>query len=147
MPVFDLGNSVAVVPMHNPATYSADRDGASVDTVGFAYAFIVIHAGNIIAPQNINFFVEHSETSGGTYESCMILGTETAAIVRVQNAQDDTCLIVRIDLNNTKRFIRARADHSSSAGHTYAVSMVLLPYTTDATTSDTGSASAPTLSI
>jgi len=147
MPVFDLGNSVAVVPMHNPATYSADRDGAVVDTVNFAYAFIVFHAGNIVNPEQIVFTVEEAETASGSFSACKILGTDTDAQIRIQNAQDDSCLIVRIDLNNTKRFIRARADHSASAGHTYAVSMVLLPYNTDATTSDTGAASAPTLSI
>jgi hypothetical protein len=147
MPVFDLGNSVAVVPMHNPATYSADRTGASVDTVNFAYAFIVLHAGNIISPENVTFTIEHSETSGGTYEACKLLNSTDDAVVRMTNGQDDTCLIVRIDLNNTKRFIRANANHSASAGHTYAASMVLLPYMTDASTADTGAASAPTISI
>lgn len=147
MPVFDLGNSVAVVPMHNPATYSADRTGASVDTVGFAYGIVLIHAGNIIAPENVTFTIEHSETLGGTYEACNLLGTTDSALVRATNGQDDSCLIVRVDLNNTKRFIRANANHSASAGHTYAVSMVLLPYNTDATSSDTGAVSSPTISI
>lgn len=147
MPVFDLGNSVAVVPMHNPATYSTDRTGASVDTVGFAYGFILIHAGNIISPETVTFTIEHSETSGGTYTACKKLGTTDDAALAVRNALDDSCIIVRIDLNNTKRFIRANANHSASAGHTYAVSMVLLPYNTDATSSDTGAVSSPTISI
>ena len=147
MATFDIGNSVAVVPMHNPATYSADRTGASVDTTNFAYALIVIHAGNIISPETVTFTIEHSETSGGTYTACKILGTTDDASLAVRNALDDSCIIVRIDLNNTKRFIRANANHSASAGHTYSVSMVLLPYNTDATTSDTGAASAPSVSI
>lgn len=147
MPVFDLGNSVAVVPMHSPAVFSADRTGNVVDTVNFAYAVLVIHAGNIVGGEQVVFTIEESESAGGTFTACKILGTDTDAQIRVQNAQDDTCLIVRMDLNNTKRFIRANANHSASGGHLYSVEMVLLPYNTDATTSDTGSASAPSISI
>ena len=147
MPVFDLGNSVAVVPMHNPAVYSTDRTGNVVDTVNFAYAVLVIHAGNIVSGEQVLFTIEESDSASGTFTACKLLGTETSAFVRLQNAQDNTCLIVRIDLNNTKRFLRANANHSASGGHLYSVEMVLLPYNTDATTSDTGAAFAPSISI
>lgn len=147
MPVFDIGNACAVVPLHNPGTYSADRDGASVDTANFAYGVMLIHAGNIVSGQQVLFNVEHADTVGGTYSACNKLGTNSSAQIRVQNAQDNTCLIVRIDFNNTKRFIRARADHSGLGGHAYGVSMFMVPYQTDATSSDTGAAYAPFLSI
>lgn len=147
MPIFDLGNAVAVVPMHSPATYSADRNGNAVDTANFAYALIVINAGNIVSPENVTFIIEQAETSSGTWESCTLLNSTTPASLRITDAGDDSCVFIRMDLNNTKRYIRARADHSASAGHTYGVTMVLLPYQTDATTSDTGAASAPNISI
>jgi hypothetical protein len=148
MAVLDLGNAVAVVPMHSPASFSADRDGNSVDTVNFAYALIVINLGDIFAGETVTFHIEHSETSGGTYTACQKLNSsDDATTVPFRDLQDNTVQIIRIDLNNTKRFIRARANHSASNAHLYGVTMVLMPYQTDATSPDSGAASAPLFEI
>ncbi len=147
MPVIDIGNSCAIVPLHNPGSYTADRNGNSADTVNFAYGVLILNIGNITSPQNVTFFIEHSETAGGAYQGCNTLGTNNAAAIRAQDAQDNSVLVARIDFNNTKRFIRARADHSGGGSQTYGAVLLMVPYQSDAVSPDTGAAYQPNISI
>ena len=62
-------------------------------------------------------------------------------------ADNNTVKIVSIDLNNTQRFIRLRADHSSTGGHLYSVSIVLMPYLTNTVSDDAAAASAPLFNV
>lgn len=150
MAVLDLGNAVAVAAFHPPAEYTASSNGASVDTVNFAYGVIVVNFGVLGGASDLlTLHVEHSETASGTYTGCKELNSTDDANIgpfRNTNAGDEMRLI-RVDFNNTKRFIRLRAEHDTSAAIFYSASMVLMPYQTDATSTDTGSASAPAIEI
>ena len=150
MAVLDLGNAVAVAAFHPPGTYNASRDGASVDTANFAYGAIVVNLGTLgSGAQLVTFHVEHAETAGGAYTACKQLNsTDDASIGPYrQNTAGDQMRLIRVDLNNVKRFVRLRAEHTGGGTHDYSASMVLMPYQTDATSPDTGSASAPSIEI
>ena len=150
MAVLDLGNAVAIAAFHPAGSYTATRNGEAVDTANFAYAAIVINCGTLGAGANVvTFHVEHSETSGGVYTACKQLNsTDDASLgpYRDTNAGDEMRLI-RVDLNNTKRFLRVRVEHGGATALFYSVSAVLMPYQTDAASPATGSASSPNIEI
>ena len=136
-----------------PAVFSADRDGNAVDTAKYAYAFIVVNIGVIVTAQSVEFYVEQSQTLGGTYTTCKEVGLNAdgsynnAVLDPIVPADNNTVKIVSIDLNNTQRFIRLRADHSSTGGHLYSASIVLMPYLTNTVSDDAAAASAPLFNV
>jgi hypothetical protein len=148
MTLLDVGNCVVVSSLHSPASFSADRDGNSVDTAKYAYAFILINLGDIYSGETITFHVEQATTSGGTYTACKKLNTtDDATTAAFAHANDNEVKIIAIDLNNTQRFIRLRANHSASNAHLYSASLVLMPYLTNTVSDDANAASAPLFNV
>ena len=147
MTLLDVGNCVVVSPLHSPASFTVDRNGTSVDTTKYAYAAIVINCGDIWSGETVTFHIEQAATSGGAYTACKKLGTTDDATLTVEHADDNTCKLIAIDLNNTQAFIRARANHSAGNAHLYSASIILMPYITNTTSTATGAASTPEFDI
>jgi hypothetical protein len=149
MTLLDVGNCVVVSPLHDPAVYNvAGRDGYTVDTAKYAYAFVVIHLGNLHGSETVHFELQHALTSGGSFTACNKLGTtDDAQTAEYGNANDDQCKIISVDLNNTKRFLKLRANHSSSISHEYSACLVLMPYLTNTVSDDAKAASAPEFNV
>jgi len=153
MTLLDVGNCVVVSPLHSPAVFSADRDGSAVDTAKYAYAFIVVNVGVIVGGQEVEFYLEQALTSGGAWTQVQQLGLNAdgtynnAVLDPIVPADNNTVKIVSIDLNNTQRFLRLRADHSAGGGHLYGVTMVMMPYQTDTVSDDASAASAPLFNV
>ena len=139
MTVLDLGNNVVINQQFNPAAPTATANATAVDVDGYAYAIIIIQLGDMHASETVTFSVQHSETNGGTYTTCDKLGSDAgsadASTAALTNANDTTQVLIAVDLNHTKSFVRVRAVHSGSNAQTYGVTMVLMPsYTGDADT-------------
>lgn len=149
MTLLDVGNCVVVSPLHDPAVYNlAGRDGYEVDTAKYAYAFVVIHLGNLHGSETIHFVLKDSTTSGGAFRACKKIGTEdNAQTAEFDNSNDDQCKIIAVDLNNTQRYLQLRANHSSSIAHEYSACLVLMPYTTNTVSDDARAASAPLFDV
>lgn len=149
MTLLDVGNCVVVSPLHDPAAYNvAGRDGYTVDVTKYAYAFVVIHLGNLHGTETVHFQLQQAETSGGTFRAAKKLGTQAnAQTSEFGNANDDECKIIAVDLNNTQRFLKLRANHSSSIIHEYSACIVLMPYITSTVSDDTLAASAPLFNV
>jgi len=148
MTLQDVGNCVVVSPLHVPKSLTASRNGSNVDTAKYAYAFVIITLGDIWSGETVAFHIEQASTAGGTYTACKKVGTDTDATTEAfAHANDNEVKIIAIDLNNTKRFIRARSNHSASNAHLYAVSLVMMPYLTNTTSDDANAASAPLFNI
>ena len=152
MALQDLGNCVVVSPLHSPTVFSADRNGASVDTAKYAYACLVINIGVIVPGESVEFYLEHSTRVGGAYTTVRQVGLTASggynnATANVLPANNNTVQTMAIDLNNTRQFLRLRADHSASGGHLYSASLIMMPYVTNTVSDDAAASSAPLFDV
>jgi hypothetical protein len=143
MTLMDLGNNVAISSQILPGTYTADQAGVAVDTAPYAEAIVIANIGTMTHASNVlSLTVMECDTSGGTYTAAKKLGTtDDAVIIAATTANDEATYVARVDLNNTKRFIKVPSVETGDSGDgDYAVTIVFLPY-------NTANADAPTISV
>lgn len=103
---------------------------AAIDTLGYDYAQIAVHFGNV--PANVAALkVQECDTSGGTYAdiSGTVVGTDTdiddaATTLPTAAAGDGALIVFELDLRNRKRFLDVVCTAGNGSGTVTEMSAV-----------------------
>ena len=94
-----------VVSQQLPGTWATGTDeGAAIDTQGWRYALVILHAGTATATGTATVTVEECATSGGSYTAI-----SNAAFAVVNAANEEALFAGIIDLHKTERYIHVQA--------------------------------------
>lgn len=139
MTVLDIGNNISVVQSLPPLTRTGSAaafDGAAVDTKGATWAVAIFLNGNMDGSATLTYQVEESDASGGTYTVCDKVGSDAGAadaIVAATTYADDTHVVIAVNCNNNKQFLRLVSTNSNTSAQDNAGVVILMPnYTGDA---------------